>query len=104
MGALIKQIACAGNREGAQGIQLLTAAMEAHVYDETVCRETAALFCSLTKVQSNLSALMSFAATQCMKALELHQNDTATADAIAALLALLPLEDDEQWSQGTDAS
>lgn len=102
--ALIKQIACAGNREGAQGIQLLTQAMEAHVYDEIVCRETAALFASLTKVQSSFAPLMAIAVQPCMKALEVHQNDAATADSIAALLALLPLEDDDQWSKGTDTS
>jgi len=85
-------------------IQLLVEAMEAHVYDETVCKETALLFASLTKSQVSIGPLMTFAVVPCMKALELHQNDAPAADALGNLLALLPLEDDEQWSKGPDAS
>jgi len=102
--ALIQHIACAGNREGGAGIKLLVEAMEAHVYDETVCKETALLFTSLCKVQSSIPLLMAHAVQPCIKAIEVHQNDPLAADALAGLVALLPLEDDEQWSKGPDAS
>lgn len=101
---LIQQIACGGYREGAAGIQLLMQGMEAHVYDETVCKEIALLCQGLARGQGIIPALMANVVAPCMKALEVHQNDAPAADALGGLLAMLPLEDDEQWSQGIDAS
>jgi hypothetical protein len=96
---LLTQIACAGNSGGDNGIQLLVQAMEAHIYDETICKETALLFTSMADRQLSIQGLMTLAAEPCMKALELHQNDAPTSDALAGLLAHLPLEDDEEWSK-----
>mmetsp|Transcript_126875 Transcript_126875/g.201152 ORF Transcript_126875/g.201152 Transcript_126875/m.201152 type:complete len:614 (-) Transcript_126875:8-1849(-) len=94
---LLQQIVCAGNKGGHHGIQFLVQAMEAHVYDETIVRETALLFSSLAKMPSSIQPLMAMAVQPCMQALEVHQNDAPAADALAGFLALLPLEDDDQW-------
>jgi hypothetical protein len=102
--ALLQQIICAGSRGGHNGVQLLVKAMEAHVYDETICRESALLFASMAKVQSSIPALMAVAVQPCMQALEVHQNDAPAADALAGFLALLPLEDDDQWGKSPKAS
>lgn len=101
---LLHQIACAGDQAGNAGIRLLVTTMETHMYDETVVKEITLLFYSLSKLQSTIPPLMSFAVTPCMKALEIHQNDAPAADAIASLLGRLPLEDDDAWSKGVESA
>jgi len=96
---VIQHIACAGHQGGAQGVYLLIEAMQAHIYDDTIVRETVLLFTSLSKNACNVPALMSLAVQPCMKALEVHQNDTAVADALTGFLANMPLEEDESWAQ-----
>mmetsp|Transcript_88803 Transcript_88803/g.250140 ORF Transcript_88803/g.250140 Transcript_88803/m.250140 type:complete len:604 (+) Transcript_88803:112-1923(+) len=100
---LERQIARAGRPEagGTRGIGLLVEAMQAHLYDEIVAKETALLLASLARSPPIVPVLMSVAVQPCMKAMEVHQNETPTADALADLLARLPLEEDEQWVQGT---
>lgn len=97
---IIVQIATGGQRTGASGIKLLVDSMQAHVYDETVVKEAALLLASLSRAQSNIPALMHLAMQPCMKALEVHQNDAPVADALAGLLGVLPLEDDDSFGQG----
>lgn len=94
-----QQIACAGHRNDAHGVYLLVEAFQAHIYDGTVVRETALLFTSISKNSEFVPVLMSLAVHPCMKALEVHQNDTAVADALAGLLSNMPLEEDEDWDQ-----
>eukprot|EP00747_Dinoflagellata_sp_TGD_P209163 gnl/TRDRNA2_/TRDRNA2_82580_c0_seq1.p1 gnl/TRDRNA2_/TRDRNA2_82580_c0~~gnl/TRDRNA2_/TRDRNA2_82580_c0_seq1.p1 ORF type:complete len:613 (+),score=136.95 gnl/TRDRNA2_/TRDRNA2_82580_c0_seq1:44-1882(+) len=101
---VVMDIASAGRADGAQGVRLLVEAMQAHVYDETVVKETALLLTSLSRVPANIQPLMSIAVEPCMKAMEVHKNDLPVADAVAGLLAQLPLEEDEQWAKETSLS
>jgi len=98
---LLQEISRAGgdNANGSRGIDLLVNAMERHIYDETVAKETALLLASLSMIPSNIPAILAAALQPCLRALELHQNEAPVADALAGLLALLPLEDDAEWSK-----
>merc|ERR1712232_481953 len=78
--------------------------MQAHVYDETAVQETALLLTSLSKSTSTIPALMSVAVQPCMKALEVHQNETSVADALAGFLAQMPIEDDQNLEQALATS
>lgn len=99
--ALLKQIALAGRPEGNRGVGLLVDAMQAHLYDSIVVREVTSLLTSLSRCQTvPQELLMEVAGPSCMKAMEVHQSEAAVADALAGLLARLPLEEDEQWSHG----
>jgi len=91
--SVANQIARAGRPEGCFGVYLLVEAMQGHMYDETVVKETALLLTSLSKNPSNVHALMAAAVAPCMKALEVHHNEVAVSDALAGLLSQLPLED-----------
>jgi len=97
---VIRQIASAGNQQGSRGVYLLVEAMQEHLYDETVVKETALLLTDLSGVPANLPALLQAAVKPCMKALEVHEHEAPVSDALAGLLASLPLEEDEQWAQG----
>jgi hypothetical protein len=101
---VLRQIACAGSSTGNRGIYLLVEAMQAHIYDETATRETALLLSSLSSIPANVPILMQAALQPCTKALEVHQNDFSVADALAGLLASLPIEEDDTWAQDITAS
>jgi len=96
---LLVQISRAGNPDGFHGITLILEAMQSNSYDETVVKESALLFLSLSRVPGNVPAILSLVVKPCMKALEVHKNDAATSDALSALLAALPLEEDDRWDQ-----
>mmetsp|Transcript_87925 Transcript_87925/g.251981 ORF Transcript_87925/g.251981 Transcript_87925/m.251981 type:complete len:626 (-) Transcript_87925:317-2194(-) len=98
--ALMRQVAGAGSQTGSRGIHLLIEAMQEHIYDETVVKEAALLLTTLSSVSSNIPALMQVAVKPCMKALEVHEHEVAVSDALAGLLASLPLEEDESWAEG----
>lgn len=97
---VVHQIASAGNQQGSRGVYLLVEAMQEHIYDEIVVKETALLLTALASVPTSLPALMQAAVKPCMKALEVHEHEVAVSDALAGFLASLPLEEDEQWAQG----
>jgi len=97
---VVNLIANAGHKDGSRGVFLLVEAMQAHIYDETAVKETALLLTSLSTQAGNLNALMAAAVQPCMKALEVHQHEAPVADALAGLLAALPLEEDDGWAQG----
>jgi hypothetical protein len=99
---LLRKITRAGRQEGTRGVALLVDAFKAHYYDETIAKETALLLTSLSRSPGLIPVLLSLAAQPCMKAMEVHQNEAAVADALAGLLARLPLEEDEQWAKGGD--
>jgi len=102
--SVLRQVSGAGHNEGHRGICLLVEAMQEHIYDETAVKETALLLTSLSSVTNNVPVLMSVAVQPCMKALEVHQNEASVADALAELLAQLPIEEDESWAQDMTAS
>merc|ERR1712137_221305 len=85
------QVSRAGGAGGCRGVTILLNAMQAHDYDETVVKEITLLLTSLGRHSSNLDVLMSSTPFY-MKILELHKNDAPTADAVAGLLAVLPVE------------
>jgi len=97
--SVLRQISCAGLPEGHRGIQLIVDAMQEHVYDETAVREASLLLTSLSAITGNVPVLMSLACQPCMKALEVHQHEVTVADALAGLLAHLPIEEDESWAK-----
>jgi len=102
---VLRQITSAGHGEGTYyGIYLLVEALQAHIYDETAARETALLLSSLSNTPANIAVLMKVALQPCMKALEVHTNDFAVADALAGLMAQLPIEEDDGWAQDLTAS
>jgi len=102
--AVLRQISCAGAAEGHRGLHLIVEAMQEHLYDETAAREASLLLASLAAVPGNVPVLLSLAAQPCMKALEVHQHEVSVADALAGLLAQLPIEEDESWAKGMDAA
>merc|ERR1712039_496859 len=102
--AVLQQICCAGQRDGQRGVQILIDSLQAHIYDDTVVQETSLLLTSLSKNPNNVAALMSIAVKPCMKALEVHQNETSVADALGEFLGQMPIEEDEQWGQALATS
>lgn len=96
---VVGQIACAGQENrSAHGIHLLVDALQAHIYDETAVKETALLLTTLTNNPGHIAVMMQIAVHPCMKALEVHQREFGVADALAALLARLPIEEDVCWA------
>jgi len=102
--SILRQISCAGLVEGHRGVQLIVDAMQEHLYDDTAVRESALLLTSLSSIPGNVSTLFSLAAQPCMKALEVHQHEVSVADALAGLLAQLPIEEDESWARGVETA
>lgn len=98
---LAKQVAGAGNSQGFKGIHLLVEALQEHVYDETVVKETALLLTGLSRVPANVPPLMQVAVKPCMKALEVHVNEVDVSDALAGFMGSLPLEEDEKWDESS---
>jgi len=96
---VLRQIACAGqDNRSAHGIHLLVDALQAHIYDETAVKEAALLLTSLSNHPGHVAVMMQIAVQPCMKALEVHQREYGVADALAALLARLPIEEDVGWA------
>lgn len=98
-GSVLRQIAGAGG-QSSRGVQLVVSAMQEHVYDEGVVREAALL---LTAIgcgggAGDVTMLMELAAKPCMKAMELHNNEPSVSDALAGLLAALPLEEMDDFA------
>eukprot|EP00927_Polykrikos_kofoidii_P024523 TRINITY_DN22292_c0_g1_i1.p1 TRINITY_DN22292_c0_g1~~TRINITY_DN22292_c0_g1_i1.p1 ORF type:complete len:639 (-),score=105.53 TRINITY_DN22292_c0_g1_i1:229-2145(-) len=94
---VLRRIAQAGNTPGSvQGIKIIVDAVDAHLYDEAITKETACLLTSLSRDPSLLPSLLAVAAKKCMEAMDLHKNDAAVFDALAGFLERLPLEDDSQ--------
>eukprot|EP00929_Paragymnodinium_shiwhaense_P118747 TRINITY_DN90664_c0_g1_i1.p1 TRINITY_DN90664_c0_g1~~TRINITY_DN90664_c0_g1_i1.p1 ORF type:complete len:630 (-),score=155.50 TRINITY_DN90664_c0_g1_i1:56-1945(-) len=103
--ALAWQIASGGADDGgARGLGLIVQAMEAHVYDEGIAKETALLLTGLCRSPDILPALMEVALQPCLKAMEIHQNEVAATDALAGLLARLPLEEDDEFGKVSSAN
>merc|ERR1711904_205817 len=50
---LVRQVARAGSADGSRGILLLIEAMQAHIYDEGVCKVAALLLTALARSPSN---------------------------------------------------
>lgn len=98
--AVLAQIASAGSASGSRGVALLAEAMQEHIYDETVVKETALILTALSANADSVPALMATAVKPCMKALEVHEHEAGVADALAGFLASLPLEEDEAWATG----
>jgi len=98
--AVLQQVARAGGRDGCSGVGLLADAMQEHIYDAVVVREVALILAGLARLPAGAKALMAAAVQPCMKALELHQNESEVADALAGLLSELPLEEDDRWAKG----
>merc|ERR1712139_161816 len=81
-------------QEGFQGIFFIVEAMKVHIYDDTVVKEGALLLYSLRRASDlAIDALMRWAVEPCMRAVEVHKNDVIVYDALTALLAALPVEE-----------
>jgi hypothetical protein len=91
--AVASSITRAGLPDGARGVRLLVEALQAHVYDETVVKEVALLLAGLVGNPAVVPVVVEGAVPLCMKALDVHANDAPVADALASLLAQLPLEE-----------
>lgn len=103
--SVVRQIACAGQDfRRAHGIHLLVDALQAHIYDETAVKEAALLLTSLSDNPGHIAVMMKIALFPCMKALEVHQREFGVADALAALLARLPVEEEDAcWAPNLGA-
>jgi len=91
---MLLKISQGGLAEGNQGVALIAQAMSVHIYAEGAVKEAVLLLDSLRRVGNNVDVLMQVAVEPCMRAMELHKNDVGTYDALTALLAALPLEED----------
>jgi len=91
---VLRQISAAGSQGASRGMQLVVSAMQEHVYDESVVREAALLLTAIGSAggAGEVNSLMQLAAKPCMKALELHNSEPTVSDALAGLLAAMPLE------------
>jgi hypothetical protein len=93
-----QQIAHAGRPGSFNGVRLLIKTMITHCYDPTIVKEVSLLLTAIARVNENVPTLMGLAVQPCMKALEFHRNDQPVSDALAGLLAMLPLEEDDTWT------
>uniref|UniRef100_A0A7S1A370 Armadillo repeat-containing protein 8 n=1 Tax=Noctiluca scintillans TaxID=2966 RepID=A0A7S1A370_NOCSC len=96
--SVTQQIAHAGKAGSFNGVSLLIKTMNTHNYDPTVVKEVSLLLTVIARVNENVPTLMGLAVQPCMKALEFHRNDQPVSDALAGLLSMLPLEEDDTWT------